>query len=641
MLRSEKHFINGKQKIALVTVIVSTVALLADYVSYFDVYSKAQALLVAFDCLCYASALILFIASKRKLYRITFAITTYATLLNLLLAPIFFETFYPNFASDSTIIFGRDLFILTIYLCTSAFIIGRVHILIQFFLSILLIVFYSVFTEAPHIQLNLSTYILALIGLTIVLFFVLEYTEIFIAKITEANAKTQDLFANENKKNLRLQQYLNAHAVLSKEVESNLSESHNLSGFGKNDALMQVCTNVVTVVALTMETNRVSIWFFSAGKDKLIRYVQFENHQIITAQLELSVLDYPVYFDAINSKDCILANEAANNNLTKEFKASYLDAFNIRSMLDCPILVNGKIIGIICCEQQQVNAQWGGEEVFFVDSMADFISINLQNQTIAGLFANLKEKNREIIDSINYAKRIQTAILPSDKMVARYMNHSFIIYKPKDIIAGDFYWLEAKDDLIYFAAADCTGHGVPGALISVICFNALNRSVREYKLDLPGEILDKTRELVLEQFSKSHEDVKDGMDISLCVLNTKTKELKWSGANNPLWIVRNNALIVVKPDKQPIGQYRYMKPFSSHEIQLEVNDNLYIFTDGYADQFGGSKDKKFKTSAMKSMLLQLQDKTMYEQKQVMNQAFEEWKGDNEQIDDVCVIGLRI
>ena len=303
MLRSEKHFINGKQKIALVTVIVSTVALLADYVSYFDVYSKAQALLVAFDCLCYASALILFIASKRKLYRITFAITTYATLLNLLLAPIFFETFYPNFASDSTIIFGRDLFILTIYLCTSAFIIGRVHILIQFFLSILLIVFYSVFTEAPHIQLNLSTYILALIGLTIVLFFVLEYTEIFIAKITEANAKTQDLFANENKKNLRLQQYLNAHAVLSKEVESNLSESHNLSGFGKNDALMQVCTNVVTVVALTMETNRVSIWFFSAGKDKLIRYVQFENHQIITTQLELSVLDYPVYFDAINSKD--------------------------------------------------------------------------------------------------------------------------------------------------------------------------------------------------------------------------------------------------------------------------------------------------------------------------------------------------
>jgi hypothetical protein len=154
----------------------------------------------------------------------------------------------------------------------------------------------------------------------------------------------------------------------------------------------------------------------------------------------------------------------------------------------------------------------------------------------------LSEKNQEILDSINYAKRIQTAILPPNKLVKEYLNESFILYKPKDVVAGDFYWMEAVGDVVYFAAADCTGHGVPGAMVSVICVNGLNRSVREFGLRKPAEILDKTRELVIKEFEKSEEEVKDGMDISLCALNTKTNELQWAGANNPLWIVTSAPL---------------------------------------------------------------------------------------------------
>jgi serine phosphatase RsbU (regulator of sigma subunit) len=164
--------------------------------------------------------------------------------------------------------------------------------------------------------------------------------------------------------------------------------------------------------------------------------------------------------------------------------------------------------------------------------------IEKQKQEVVHQKELVDEKNKEILDSINYAKRIQTAILPPKRIVKEYLPNSFILYKPKDIVAGDFYWMESKGDFIMFAAADCTGHGVPGAMVSVICNNGLNRSVKEFGIIDSGKILDKAREIVVNEFEKSDEEVKDGMDISLCVLNTKTKQLQWSGANNPLWIVR-------------------------------------------------------------------------------------------------------
>ena len=253
----------------------------------------------------------------------------------------------------------------------------------------------------------------------------------------------------------------------------------------------------------------------------------------------------------------------------------------------------------------------------------------------------IEEKHKEITDSIDYAKRIQNAILPPARMVDEKLKDSFILYLPKDIVAGDFYWMQTVGNQVIFAAADCTGHGVPGALVSVICNNSLNRSVREYGLSEPGAILDKTRELVIQEFEKSEEDVKDGMDIALCSM--ENNKLKFAGANNPLWIVRKDAEEVeeYKANKQPIGEFQNRVPFTTHEIHLKEGDCVYVYSDGYADQFGGEKGKKFKGKALKELLLDISKFDMKQQRQKLNEAFQEWKGDFEQLDDVCLIGVRI
>jgi serine phosphatase RsbU (regulator of sigma subunit) len=243
------------------------------------------------------------------------------------------------------------------------------------------------------------------------------------------------------------------------------------------------------------------------------------------------------------------------------------------------------------------------------------------------------------MDSINYAKRIQSAILPPTKLVKEYLPESFILFKPKDIVAGDFYWMEHKEDKVLFAACDCTGHGVPGAMVSVVCNNGLNRSVREYGLTDPAEILDKTREIVISEFEKSEDEVKDGMDIALCSLEGNT--LKYAGAHNPLWIIRNGEIIETKANKQPIGKFDKQLPYTSHTFELEKGDSIYIFSDGYVDQFGGEKGKKFKPKTFRNLLLSIQDKTMEEQRFLIDKAFEEWRDNLEQVDDVCVIGVRI
>jgi len=308
--------------------------------------------------------------------------------------------------------------------------------------------------------------------------------------------------------------------------------------------------------------------------------------------------------------------------------------------------------------------------------------IEIQKQEVEQQKHLVEEKSKEITDSITYAKRIQEAILPSREALNEALKDGFILYKPKDIVAGDFYWMETiKGDesrvmsnenplpnthhspLILFAAADCTGHGVPGAMVSVVCNNALNRSVREFGLTEPGKILDKTRDLVIQEFSKSEEEVKDGMDISLCALNTNEKILQWSGANNPLWIIRSKRhsgldpesvneiagyarndeyeLLETKPDKQPIGKMENPQPFTTHSIPIQKGDVIYIFTDGFVDQFGGEKGKKYKSSQLKELLLSIQHLTMDEQRVALNSNFHNWKKDLEQVDDICIIGVRV
>jgi serine phosphatase RsbU (regulator of sigma subunit) len=254
-------------------------------------------------------------------------------------------------------------------------------------------------------------------------------------------------------------------------------------------------------------------------------------------------------------------------------------------------------------------------------------------------------KQKEIIDSIDYAKRIQSAILPPAKLIRSHLPESFVLYKPKDIVAGDFYWLEPiaaeNGTTVLFAACDCTGHGVPGALVSVICHNGLNRAVREYGLREPGRILDKTREIVISEFEKSEEDVKDGMDVALCALNGHT--LSYAGANNPLWIVRKGATEVeeYKATKQPIGKYHDPVPYTTHHLTLQSGDTVYIFSDGYSDQFGGEQGKKLKASNLKKRLLAMQHESMQRQCELLDETFSQWRSQLEQTDDVCVVGVRV
>ncbi len=272
----------------------------------------------------------------------------------------------------------------------------------------------------------------------------------------------------------------------------------------------------------------------------------------------------------------------------------------------------------------------------------------------------IEASHREIKDSINYAQRIQAAIMPSTNKIKSHLPNSFIYYQPKDVVAGDFYWLEhipataQSDELILVASCDCTGHGVPGAMVSVICNNALNRAVREFNQTDPGKILDLARTIVVQEFEKSDDVVSDGMDISLAAIEySKTNQavrLRWAGANNPLWILRNEGdeVTAITPDKQPVGQYFKMTNFTTHELQLETNDIIYLFTDGLQDQFGGYEasdrengGKKFKPTRLRELIVSIREQPMSAQKESIVKAFNQWKGSLEQVDDICIIGIRV
>lgn len=269
--------------------------------------------------------------------------------------------------------------------------------------------------------------------------------------------------------------------------------------------------------------------------------------------------------------------------------------------------------------------------------------VESQKVELESTHQQLAEHHKEISDSINYAKRIQEAIMPSMESMNEALKNGFVLYLPKDVVAGDFFWMESIEDTVFYAAADCTGHGVPGAMVSVVCSNALNKALLEEGIRDTGKLLDRTRELVIQRLAKSGEDVKDGMDISLCALNMNTRSLRWSGANNPLWILRKGGEEIeeTKANKQPIGVYHQPTPFTSHEIVLNEGDAIYVFTDGYQDQFGGPKGKKFKAKQLKDLIIANQHKLMDEQLVILEQEFMNWKGEVEQIDDVCVIGVKV
>jgi len=262
--------------------------------------------------------------------------------------------------------------------------------------------------------------------------------------------------------------------------------------------------------------------------------------------------------------------------------------------------------------------------------------VELQNEKISELY-------EEVTDSIKYAKGLQEAILPPAEFIEKSMPDSFILYKPKDIVSGDFYWVEEKNEKVYFAAVDCTGHGVPGAFMSIVGYNALNEALRTN--DDPAGILDGLNRGISKTLHNNAigSTTKDGMDLALCCYDKKTKELQYAGAYNPLYLIRGGEVNQLKADKFAIGGYFEdpSKKYTNHTIQLQEGDYVYIFSDGYADQFGGPKGKKFMYKRFRDHLLDLKGKKMNDQKEFLDNILEGWKGPLEQIDDILVIGIHV
>jgi len=255
----------------------------------------------------------------------------------------------------------------------------------------------------------------------------------------------------------------------------------------------------------------------------------------------------------------------------------------------------------------------------------------------------IAEQKKEIMDSIYYARRIQKAVLPDDHLVNKNMPEHFVLYLPRDIVSGDFYWIAEKDDKTIFAAADCTGHGVPGAFMSMLGMSYLKEIVNKSKRLSSAKTLDKLRDHVKATLSQSTKGgQQDGMDIALCILNKEKKSLQYSGAFHPLYLIRNGNLSEYKPDLMPIGIYiRKEKPFKSHNIHTAKGDCYYIFSDGYADQFGGENRKKFLARSFKKLLLSIHTKPMPEQREILYETLKQWMDGYEQVDDILVIGFRI
>jgi serine phosphatase RsbU (regulator of sigma subunit) len=333
-----------------------------------------------------------------------------------------------------------------------------------------------------------------------------------------------------------------------------------------------------------------------------------------------------IKFDVANKEQLLelekaKANQLSQSLIVKEEKAKRLGFIIIAGVIGVIILIIFLII------------------VYKNFKKKKALSLSLEDQNVL-----IEQKNKDITDSINYAKKIQNSIMPDINEFGNLFQDSLIYYKPKDIVSGDFYWFQHFNNSIVFAAADCTGHGVPGAMMSVICVGALNHYTKKTDITDPETVLNFIdKEVNRSTNGGSHEQrMADGMDIALCAYNKDNNTIQFSGANRPLVLIRNNEAIVYKGNKFPIGQdIGVEKVFTGETIQLEKNDTVYVFTDGIVDQFGGEKGKKLLFRRLKEFLLSIQALSFDEQKEKLDFFFNQWKGEEEQVDDVLLIGIKV
>ncbi|MCK4992487.1 MAG: SpoIIE family protein phosphatase [Bacteroidales bacterium] len=336
------------------------------------------------------------------------------------------------------------------------------------------------------------------------------------------------------------------------------------------------------------------------------------------------------------------------------------------SWLGVPLKLSGNTVGVMALQCYDIADAYSVKDeelmVFVSDHIARAIERVRAEEKIRKQHLLVLQQKQAITDSISYARRIQKAVLPSPAYIDNILSDYFTIYKPKDIIGGDFYWVREIDGYKVVIVADSTGHGVPGALMSMLGVTLLNEQFRTFGIRQPGVILGHLRSKVKEILAQegSVNDQKEGIDMAIAIIDQEKNELQFAGANRPLFLFRKKEqlagaesipysslenddyeLYTIKGDKQPIGVHWEEQEFTNQRIKLQEHDSLYIFSDGYVDQYGGEKRKKFKTRNFKKLLLSVQAESMKNQRKLIEEAFDKWRGSHEQIDDVCVIGVRV
>ncbi len=374
------------------------------------------------------------------------------------------------------------------------------------------------------------------------------------------------------------------------------------------------------------------IIFFNKAGEKLFGYTQDDLKKGIESNKLFA--DYDIEKAKKNLQKIFDGEDSHGNEyLIKRKDGEFIPvrAYASRIMKDDkPIGVRGVFIDIT--EQKEAQQQ--------IEDNLELIKY--QKEEIEEQYNFVIKQNMEIVESMNYARRIQRALLPSDDTIKDLINEYFILFKPKEIVSGDFYWVTRKDNKIMMAAADCTGHGIPGAFMSMLAIAFLNEIANSIQDSSPANILNKLREHVVHTLKQDTNKITtmDGLDIALCVIDTELNEIQFAGANNPLYVVHNGELYEYPSDKMPIGFAHKYQEFTNKTIKLIKGDTFYLFSDGYMDQFGGEKNKKFKPHRFQNLIRDIHHKSMEEQKEILYLTLEEWKGDKEQVDDIIIIGFR-
>ncbi len=401
-----------------------------------------------------------------------------------------------------------------------------------------------------------------------------------------------------------------------------------------------------------MDAEIFGVRMFDKARNCVVYKFEIESGQR-EPEIEISMTDktnYTVWCVRNQKKIIINDNEKDYKNYVEKIIIPYGKRPN--SLLFYPMIVDGRVIGAITVQSLKRDA-YQNYHLDLLKTMASYIGTALDN---AELYATLehkvrerteevRQKNKDITASINYARRIQNGMLPSLNFMRQLLPETFVLYKPRDIVSGDFFWMDRNKEKILLAVVDCTGHGVPGAMMSVIGRNLLDQAVNEKGITIPSQILNFLQVGLMVAFGQlegDKADVFDGMDVGICTLDLKSKKLQFAGANNPMYLIRNGTLEMIKADKMGISaQYQAHGGFNGVELDILPGDAIYLFSDGFADQFGGERNKKFTYGRFAELLLEIHQKSGPEQLEILEKTIEDWRGERGQTDDICLVGTKL